>query len=200
VSALTFTINPKAKFNDAFPERQSTRDILRRSQSSRASPSDVPQGHDMLGNRGKTALINNVTSPISREEFIAGVVCPSNAVAQVKQSKYKRYLISTTLRMNGTWVACYGRPRPIKAPTEIDEEAVAESEPFLAEALALADARVCIDDREKKSHVPRRQGRHQIVTRRLFKRVAGHDQQTVPKVDIVWTSVRVKMINCLTRF
>jgi hypothetical protein len=175
VSELTFTIDPKAKFNDAPPKRQSTRDILRLSQTGRVFQSAVPQGPVPLGDLGKanSNLINNEASPISREEQLANVVCPSNAVARAKQSKYKRHLISTTLRLNGTWVASYGRTGTTKARTETDEQAVAETEPYLAEALALADARIGIDDRKTISHIPRQQDQRQIVIRKLYARVAG---------------------------
>jgi hypothetical protein len=117
----------------------------------------VPQGQEPLGDIRKTQfdLIHDVAVPVPRKELFASVMCPSNAIADVKQSKYKQHLISTTLRLNGTWVASYGRPGKTKARKETDKQAVAESEPYLAAALALADAKVGIDDRGRKSQVPR---------------------------------------------
>ena len=63
----------------------------------------------------------------------------------VKHSAYKGYIISTTLRRDGTWVASYARPKGPGFNIDGGLRAVAETIPYLAETLALADARVEID-------------------------------------------------------
>lgn len=96
-----------------------------------------------------------------RNELITSITCPSNAVAKARHRSYGRYSISTTLRLNGTWVASYGRPK-VQWPSPDGRLAVAETEPYLAEALALADARIGIDDRRRAPRVLRPERRRQL--------------------------------------
>ncbi len=161
VAALTFTISPTAEFSYSMPKRVSTRDVLWRAQNSKLRKPLEVEPKDL---NTKTPSTGGGAVPTPPGGPLANVSCPSNAVSKVRNITYKRYLISTTLRQNGTWVASFGRPE-IKWPSDNGDLAVAETEPYLAESLALADARTSIDDRRRGQPAPPFAGRRNVDRR-----------------------------------
>jgi hypothetical protein len=144
VTSLNFTIAPSAVFVEEKPSSQSTRELLRRSQNT-GHRSGAGQPHSIKRDEKDPAPPPREPSSSAhfRIELISNLVYPSSAVRTVRHSRYRKYLISTTLRLNGTWVASYGGPHPPPSSNEV----VTETSPYLAEALALADARTGIDGR-----------------------------------------------------
>lgn len=188
MSALTFTVSSSAEFIELEPKHQSTRDILWRAQNGK--PRNATEVSDRATSAGRANP--KLSSPEGRatlafrDELITGILCPSNAVAKVRNRSYRRYLISTTLRSNGTWVASYGRPN-VLWPSAEGRLAVAETEPYLAEALALADARTGIDDRRRATPVQRPQERCQLRSRTVLKGDRDKDggpSQALPRVNL----------------
>jgi hypothetical protein len=167
VSTLTFTIDPSAEFKEPEQNQPSIRDVLRRAQNGKSGQvKEQLENDNPAGDAGaKLSSSLNRSDLAFRDQLIANIVCPSNAVAKVHNSVYERYLISTTLRLNGTWVATYGRPN-VRWPDANGPLAVAETQPYLAEALALADARIGIDDRRRATRVTHAPERRQRKSRR----------------------------------
>jgi hypothetical protein len=161
VPALTFTVSTGAEFIKPKPKRPSIREILWRAQNIALGKTTELNGGQRPGERinPQRSALEDRNHHAFREELIANVNCPSNSVAEVRNATYRRYLISTTLRLNGTWVASYGRQK-VQWPSANGLIAVAETEPYLAEALALADARTRIDER-RCTPPPRIRGRRQ---------------------------------------
>ncbi len=157
--ALTFTLSSDAEFIEPKTKHPSTREILWRAQNGKPGKATDLSSEEELGECANSQQSSSVDRArlVFGTELIASVTCPSNAVAEVRNRTYRRFLISTTLRSNGTWVASYGRPN-VQWPSANGLTAVAETEPYLAEALALADARTRIDDRKR---TPRIRGRCQ---------------------------------------
>lgn len=140
---LTFTINPDARFRSRLTKPLSIRELLWLAQRSNTIPTlKFPATQDpapVLAAACKKARL-----PAQRYDP-NDLVCPSNSVVRAARTNYKKFLISTTLRGNGTWVANYGCTTGSGFKEKPNERAVAETIPYLAETLALADAQIAID-------------------------------------------------------
>ncbi len=152
---LTFKINPDARFARKPTKRVSTRELLWLGQRKINPPQRSPEAGVPVqvpaGPCGETVLP-------TRTDFITNLVCSSNAVHRAEHNTYKTFIISTTLRRNGTWVASYGRRDGRVFGLDGEERVIAETIPYLAETLALAHARVQIDSlvKSQRSQARRR--------------------------------------------
>jgi hypothetical protein len=177
VSALTFTINDHAILNAVLLRRRSTRGVLRAKQTDGAVQHFLsPEQEYRASGYAQFDAASSTHEDGGGGELLARLPSPANAIARVKHSKYKRFLISTTLRTNGTWVASYGKTPTTLLPAMTREPAIAESEVYLAESLALADARLDIDGGRKKPWSNNRQVQSHAIIRRIPSRASTQDE------------------------
>jgi hypothetical protein len=88
-------------------------------------------------------------SSITRDVFQARLTCPSQAIRGTKQTTYKDHSISTTQSRDGLWVAAFGRLNGEMMEVENTKRAVLETSPHEAETIAIADAQIQIDERDR---------------------------------------------------
>lgn len=76
----------------------------------------------------------------------ARLACATHDVRRTNQTSYASYSISTTQNGNGMWVAAFGCHNEKPGISGTAKQAVLETRPELAEAIAIAEAQIAIDE------------------------------------------------------
>jgi hypothetical protein len=156
VKQLNFSIDPLARLSTSAKAVRSTRALLwpkKPEQQPQLAPR--PASIDFKSRYGVAAGMTNAlfshNATRAREELQEALTCKSNAISHANQLIYGAYRISTTRRLNGTWVADFGRLDGKLLEIHGVQRAVLETAPYKAEALAIADAKIEIDERDAKT-------------------------------------------------
>ena len=143
---FNFEIDPSARITCRPKERQPTRDLLKSIVAKSRNRAIAPNAESKPGFRaGATPSIPRNPLQTGRHEPFAQFSRPATA-ARGSQCEYRDFRICTSQRNPLVWVAHFSRADGRCVLWNGSPVLIVETAPYAAESLAIADAKLSIDD------------------------------------------------------